>query len=181
MKLSVHNSTLELVQGDITKQQVEAIVNAANSALGGGGGVDGAIHRAAGPSLLTECRQFKGGCPAGQAVITGAGLLPAKHVIHAVGPVWYGGDRNEDDLLASAYRTSLELAAKAQLSSIAFPAISTGAYRFPIERAAGIAIDTACQFCESDSSLALIRFVVFSDRDNRVYAKVLGSRLPDPC
>src|SRR5437763_2758179 len=133
------NSRIEIVQGDITKLNVDAIVNAANETLLGGGGVDGAIHRGAGPELLEECRKLNG-CATGEAKITKGYKLPAKRVIHTVGPVWHGGKHNEDELLARCYRNSLALAAKHSVRTIAFPAISTGAYRFPIERAARIAL-----------------------------------------
>ena len=140
------NAMIEVWQGDITTLSVDAIVNAANTSLLGGGGVDGAIHRAAGPALLVECRKI-GGCPTGEAKITGGHNLAARHVIHTVGPVWRGGHAGEDDLLASAYRNSLLLARKHDLASIAFPAISTGVYGFPADRAARIAVDTIRESC----------------------------------
>jgi O-acetyl-ADP-ribose deacetylase (regulator of RNase III) len=149
-----------VVEGDITKQQVEAIVNAANSTLLGGGGVDGAIHRAAGPGLVEECRKL-GGCPAGQAKITKGYNLPAKWVIHTVGPVWRGGAGGEDELLASCYRTSLELAVEMGMRTIAFPAISTGAYGFPLERATAIAVSEVRSFLEKNPSLEKVVFVCF--------------------
>ncbi len=136
---------MEIIEADITTLRVDAIVNAANPDLLGGGGVDGAIHRAAGPALLDDCRGL-GGCPTGEARITGGHGLPARHVIHAVGPVWRGGGEGEDGLLAGCYRRALELAAAHGLASIAFPAISTGVYRFPADRAAGIALGTVADF-----------------------------------
>jgi O-acetyl-ADP-ribose deacetylase len=141
---------LEICVADITTLEVDAIVNAANQTLLGGGGVDGAIHRAAGPQLLTECRKL-GGCATGVAKITGGYRLPAKHVIHAVGPVWEGGGRDEEDLLASCYRTALDLAAANSLASIGFPAISTGVYRFPPDRAARIAVGTVVAELAADT------------------------------
>ena len=146
---------IAIVEGDITKLEVDAIVNAAKESLLGGGGVDGAIHRAAGPGLVDECRVL-GGCPTGEARITKGYRLPARHVIHTVGPVWHGGGRGEDGLLAGCYRNSLELAAAHGLKTIAFPAISTGVYRFPPERAARIAVDTAAGFLAGDEVLETV-------------------------
>ena len=163
---SINGRTLEFVLGDITRQDVDAIVNAANSRLAGGGGVDGAIHRAGGPSIMQEtARRYPDGCPTGSAVITSAANLPAKYVIHAVGPVWNGGNRGEEAFLAGAYRTSLELAAAHDCRSIALPALSTGAYRYPIDSAAKIAVQTAADFLNEQTAeqpLALVRFVLFS-------------------
>jgi O-acetyl-ADP-ribose deacetylase (regulator of RNase III) len=153
-------------EGDLTEQEVDAIVNAANSALSGGGGVDGAIHRAGGPAIMEETqRRYPDGCPTGSAVISGAGKLRAKYVIHAVGPVWRGGNAGEEQLLASAYRRSLELAAEHACRSVALPALSTGAYRYPLDAAARVAINTASDILvqlAQDSPLRLVRFVLFS-------------------
>jgi len=166
-------SRLEALQGDITKQAVDAIVNAANTTLLGGGGVDGAIHRAAGPELLKECRRI-GGWPTGEARITQGHRLPAKYVIHTVGPVWGGGQRGEPALLRSCYVNALRLAAERGLRSIAFPSISTGAYRYPVERAAEIAVTTVRAALGTATSIALVRFVCFSEADLEVYRRLLG-------
>jgi len=159
---------IEIIQADITGLDVDAIVNAANSSLLGGGGVDGAIHRAAGPELLEECRAL-GGCPTGQAKITGGYRLPARFVIHTVGPVWHGGQRGEAQLLADCYRNSLRLAVENGLRSIAFPSISTGAYRFPLERACSIALETTHTFIASPGSLQRVIFTCFSPQDLAIY------------
>ena len=164
---------IELWQGDITLLAVDAIVNAANNSLLGGGGVDGAIHRAAGPELLTECRSL-GGCPTGEARITAGYRLPARHVIHTVGPVWHGGDRNEDELLAACYRNSLALARQHDLASIAFPSISTGVYRFPIERASRIAVREVRAFLAAQQTVRRVVFVCFAAADLAVYRQTLS-------
>ncbi len=156
------SSRIEVIRGDITKLQVDAVVNAANSRLAGGGGVDGAIHRAAGPELLKECATL-GGCPTGSAKITKGFNLPAKYIIHAVGPVWQGGDRDEAALLAGCYRHSLELAVANGVRSIAFPAISCGVYHFPIAPAARIAVHEVTTFLENDKMLEKVIFVCFDD------------------
>src|SRR5262245_2308059 len=169
----VAGGRIELVQGDITRQATDAIVNAANTTLLGGGGVDGAIHRAGGPAILEECRRI-GGCPTGEARLTTAGNLPARFVIHTVGPVYRDGRHGEPELLGSAYRRSLEVAAEQQLRSLAFPSISTGAYRFPVQDAAGIALGTVSSFLEERPGiLDLVRFVLFSASDLRVYGDAL--------
>ena len=166
-----------LVLGDITRQRVDAIVNAANSSLLGGGGVDGAIHRAAGPELLVECRRL-GGCLTGEAKITGGFRLPARYVIHTVGPVWGGGGSNEDELLASCYRNSLKLAASHQLTTVAFPAISTGAYGFPIERATRIALREVAEFLDGHKTFREVTFVCHSQKDYEVYARLSDDQTP---
>jgi O-acetyl-ADP-ribose deacetylase (regulator of RNase III) len=163
---------IQIIQGDITLQQVEAIVNAANNSLLGGGGVDGAIHRAAGPELLEECRRLNG-CPTGAAKITKGYHLPARWVIHTVGPVWRGGANEEEQLLAACYRNSLQLAQHYQIKTIAFPSISTGAYRFPIKRAAGIAVTEIGKFLESNGLPELVQIVCFDDRTFQVYRDML--------
>jgi O-acetyl-ADP-ribose deacetylase (regulator of RNase III) len=173
----VGDTVLRLVQGDITVQEVDAVVNAANSSLMGGGGVDGAIHRAGGPAILEECkaiRQRHGRLPTGEAVITTAGRMPARHVIHTVGPVWHGGGSNEDELLASAYRNSLALAVANGCRTVAFPSISTGVYSFPIERAARIALRTLAEEIPS-LDLDEARMVLFAAADLDVYAAALDA------
>ncbi|HXX23148.1 MAG TPA: O-acetyl-ADP-ribose deacetylase [Terriglobia bacterium] len=161
-----------VVEGNITIQQVDAIVNAANTTLLGGGGVDGAVHRAAGPRLLEECRTL-GGCPTGQAKITKGYNLPAKWVIHTVGPIWHGGGEREDELLANCYRRSLELAVEKAVRTIAFPAISTGAYGFPIERATAIAVGEVRSFLETNPSLEKVIFVCFGKHAYECYLTFL--------
>jgi len=177
MEVKINRSTLSLVQGDITKQNTDGIVNAANSSLMGGGGVDGAIHRAGGPRILEECKKIvaeQGRLPVGQAVITSGGNLPAKYVIHTVGPIWQDGKSKEAQLLASAYLSSLKIAEKNHLQSIAFPSISTGAYRFPVEQAARIAVQTVISFLSSEaSSIKEVRFVLFDSRTYEAYARAL--------
>ncbi|RMF54542.1 O-acetyl-ADP-ribose deacetylase [Candidatus Woesearchaeota archaeon] len=163
---------IKVVLGDITKQKVDAIVNAANQTLLGGGGVDGAIHKAAGPELLEECKKI-GGCRTGEAKITKGYKLPAKHVIHTVGPVWTRGENNEENLLANCYNNSLELAAKHKIRSIAFPSISTGAYRFPVERAAKIAVKEINKFLEGNDSIELVLIVCFDDKTFKAYQSAL--------
>jgi len=155
-------SQIQVVRGDITTIHVDAIVNAANSSLLGGGGVDGAIHRAAGPKLLAECREL-GECQTGEAKITGGHLLPARFVIHTVGPVWHGGSRGEAELLASCYRVSFQLAEAQGLSSIAFPAISCGVYGYPVDQAAAIAVSTVTDELQKSSSVTAVLFVCFGD------------------
>jgi O-acetyl-ADP-ribose deacetylase (regulator of RNase III) len=162
---------IKIVEGDITKQDVDAIVNAANTSLLGGGGVDGAIHRAAGPELLEETRKI-GGCPTGEARVSKGYHLPAKWVIHTVGPVWGGGRKNEDNLLASCYRNSLKEAERLGVKTIAFPSISTGVYRFPLERATEIAMKETKKFLEKNDTIETVVFVCFGQEVTKTYKEV---------
>ena len=159
---------IEIVEGDITKQHVDAIVNAANTSLLGGGGVDGAIHRSAGPELLEETRKI-GGCPTGEARVSKGHRLPAKWVVHTVGPVWAGGHKNEDNLLAGCYRNSLKAAVEKGAKSVAFPSISTGAYGFPLERATEIALKETKKFLDTDKTLERVLFVCFGEKALNTY------------
>jgi O-acetyl-ADP-ribose deacetylase (regulator of RNase III) len=176
MQTAIGPCTLELTNGDITEQETDAVVNAANSRLAGGGGVDGAIHRAGGPAIMAETDgKYPDGCPTGSAVITGAGNLKAAYVIHAVGPVWSGGQKGEPDKLASAYRRCLELAAENECSSIAFPSLSTGAYRYPVDLAARNALRSVIDFLKQHEKPRLVRFVLF---DSATYAAALEELSP---
>ncbi|HDZ62334.1 MAG TPA: O-acetyl-ADP-ribose deacetylase [Nitrospirae bacterium] len=172
MELKINKGVLSITEGDITNQDTEAIVNAANKSLLGGGGVDGAIHRAGGPLILEECRKI-GGCETGEAVMTTGGNLKAKYVIHTVGPVYMDGLHNEPELLKNAYKNSIKLASSHGIKSIAFPSISTGAYRYPLEDAANIALKTAVHCLKKYSGIELIRFVLFGRKAYEVYEKVL--------
>jgi O-acetyl-ADP-ribose deacetylase (regulator of RNase III) len=176
---TIGRTRITTVQGDITRQETDAIVNAANPSLMGGGGVDGAIHRTGGPQILEECKRIIaeiGRCQTGEAVITGGGNLEARHVIHTVGPVWHGGTRGEPELLESAYKSSLAVASARGVRSISFPSISTGAYGYPVEKAAKIALDTVAEFVKK-SPFEEVRFVLFSEEDFRTYTEIL-SQLP---
>jgi O-acetyl-ADP-ribose deacetylase len=174
MQIEIAGQTLELQQGDITLQRVDAIVNAANSRLAGGGGVDGAIHRRGGPDIMRETEgRYPDGCPTGSAIISTGGLLSAKFVIHAVGPVWGGGQRGEAELLAGAYRRCLELAVEHDCHSLALPALSTGAYRFPMQEAARIALATAIGFLDEHRRPELVRFVLFDAAAYGAFVAVL--------
>jgi O-acetyl-ADP-ribose deacetylase (regulator of RNase III) len=177
MKIKIHQSTLEVVQGDITHQDTEAIGNAANSALAGGGGVDGAIHRAGGPSILSELKARYKGCPTGSAVITSGGNLKAKYVIHAVGPR-YSGSPKDPELLSGAYRKSLELCTQNKISSIAFPSISTGIYGYPVEEASQIALKTVMDYLKNHPDIKLVRFVLFDSKTFSVYQEALKELTP---
>ncbi|MBL7031562.1 MAG: O-acetyl-ADP-ribose deacetylase [Nitrospira sp.] len=178
MEVKINKSILSLVEGDLTEQETDAIVNAANRTLMGGGGVDGAIHRAGGKKILEECMAI-GGCETGQAVITSGGDLRAKHVIHTVGPVYRDGNHGEPEHLENAYRNSLELAASHGLKSIACPSISTGAYRYPLEEAAEIALKTAIKHLKQDAGIELVRFVLYGNDILGVYERVLKKLMPD--
>jgi O-acetyl-ADP-ribose deacetylase (regulator of RNase III) len=174
MRVAIQGQMVELVEGDITDQQVDAIVNAANGHLAGGGGVDGAIHRRGGPSIMAETdRRYPNGCATGTAVISGAGQLPAKFVLHAVGPVWHGGAAGEAELLAGAYRRCLELAVEHQCRSVAFPAISTGVYGYPLPQAARVALQTTCDFLRERGQPELVRFVLFGPTPLQAFEMVL--------
>jgi O-acetyl-ADP-ribose deacetylase (regulator of RNase III) len=172
MEVKVGNARIELAEGDITSQDTDAIVNAANRSLLGGGGVDGAIHRAAGPKLLAECGTL-GGCETGDAKITRGYNLKARHVIHTVGPVYHSAGKKAPDLLASCYRRSLEVASQNKLKSVAFPSISTGAYGYPLEEAAPIALKTAMDYLKAHPDVQLVRFVLFGRDAYQVYEKAM--------
>jgi O-acetyl-ADP-ribose deacetylase (regulator of RNase III) len=177
MEVTINKAKLELVEGDITAQDTDAIVNAANPSLLGGGGVDGAIHRAAGPELLAECRTL-GGCRTGEAKITKGYRLKARHVIHTVGPVYHReGPARSEELLVSAYRRSLEVASENNLRSVAFPSISTGAYGYPLGEAAPIALQAAIDYLEAHTDIELVRFVLYGQHAYQVYEKALQSIL----
>jgi len=178
MRRRVGGSEIDLVEGDITQQKVDAIVNAANKTLLGGGGVDGAIHRAGGPAILEECREL-GGCETGDAKISTGGNLPAPYAIHTVGPIWGGGDRGEPKLLASCYRRSLEVADERGLKSVAFPSISTGAYRYPVGLAAREALAAVVAYLSADTGIEVVRFVLFDSGTRRAYEVALEELLPE--
>ena len=177
MEVTINKTKVSIIQGDITRQASDAIVNAANSSLMGGGGVDGAIHRAGGPAILEECQKIvarQGRLPTGQSVITTGGNLKARHVIHTVGPIWHGGNRNEAEFLGSAYYECLKLATKNKLASIAFPSISTGAYSYPVDEAAKIAVSTVIPFLkEQETSFKDVIFVLFDSRTYQSYRSAL--------
>ena len=177
VEVTINQVKLDIIRGDITKQDTDAIVNAANSSLMGGGGVDGAIHRAGGPAILEECKQIvarQGRLPTGKAVMTTAGNLKARYVIHTVGPVWYGGDKGEPELLASAYRESLELAMENQLCSISFPSISTGVYGYPVDTASRVAIGAViASLRQSVTSVSEVVFVLFDSQTFSAYSSAL--------
>jgi len=176
MEVKINDSNLILIQGDITKESTDAIVNAANQHLAGGGGVDGAIHRAGGPLIMQECRKI-GGCPTGHAVITTGGNLKAKYVIHTVGPRYHGGNKDEATLLKSAHLESLKLASARKIKSIAFPAISTGIYGYPVQDAAQIALRTTIEYLKEHSDIALVRFVLFGNKTYDIFTEELQKLL----
>ncbi len=176
MRLQINKSAIHIIQGDITQQNTDAIVNAANSSLMGGGGVDGAIHRAGGPAILAECKEIvkkQGRLPTGEAVITTAGNMASKYVIHTVGPVYKDGKSNEPQLLANAYRNSLTVAAEKKLETLSFPAISTGIYGYPVDDATEIAFRTVIDFLREHTQIILVRFVLFDDRTFSSYQQAL--------
>ena len=178
MTITVNKTELSLITGDITKQKTDAIVNAANSSLMGGGGVDGAIHKAGGAKILEECvkiRDRQGGCYTGDAVITTGGDLPAKYVIHTVGPIWHGGELKEPELLANCYKNSLKLAVENGIKTISFPSISTGAYGYPIDQAAEVALKAVIDFLKEDELLDEVVFVLFNDMIYQSYEEALKS------
>jgi O-acetyl-ADP-ribose deacetylase (regulator of RNase III) len=177
----INQTRLSLMRGDITRRSTDAIVNAANSSLMGGGGVDGAIHRAGGPAILEECKEIvsrQGRLPTGKAVITSGGNLKARYVIHTVGPVWHGGTQGEAELLASAYRESLKLAAEKGLSTISFPSISTGVYGYPVEEAAEVALATVIAFAQEITSIREVTFVLFDSNTYSSYSRALEKVAP---
>lgn len=181
MQVNVSGCTLRLMQGDITEQHVDAVVNAANSALAGGGGVDGAIHQAAGPSIMEQTqRRYPDGCPTGGAVETDAGNLSAKYIFHAVGPVWRGGREDEPVQLSSAYRTCLQLASKLECQTIAFPAIGTGAYGYPLDLAANVALKTCIDYQKWHKAPQEVRFVLFSEGIYGAFARSLEALVEIP-
>ncbi len=178
MNKLINQTTIKLVQGDITKEKVDAVTNAANEKLAGGGGVDGAIHRAGGPEIMKQCDEIRGrqgGCPTGQAVITTGGNLPAQYVIHTVGPIWRGGNSEEPALLASCYRESLALALRHGLPKIAFPSISTGIYGYPTPKAAAVALNTVKEFVDVHQGIEEVRFVLFDDATYESFKDALSS------
>jgi len=176
MEIKINDSNLVIALGDITNESTDAIVNAANSRLAVGGGVDGAIHRAGGPSIMQECRKI-GNCPTGKAVITTAGNLKAKYVIHTVGPVYRGGDKGEAELLKSAHLESLKLASANKVKSVAFPAISTGVYGYPVSEAAHIALKTTMDYLKEHPDIKLVRFILFDNKTYEIFARELEKML----
>jgi len=178
MKFTINETTVSFKIGDITQEPLEAIVNAANARLQGGGGVDGAIHRAGGPEIMKECRRI-GNCPPGQAVLTTGGHLPARYVIHTVGPIYHGGRTGEEEILRQAYTNSLHLATQNNIRSLAFPSLSTGAYGYPIEKASKVALKTCLEYIKKHPGLAEIRFVLFSRKDYTAYVQSLQHLFPE--